>query len=249
MIRDDRKRKKGKKIRRIIRWSFLLIVSLLALLIINVFTVKNVKVEGNKLYKDNQIKASVLNDKYSWNTLYVFLKYKIEKMHKVPFIDTMEIQVKSPTSLNIQVYEKGLIGYLYIDSLGQNVYFDKDGFVEETSTKVIPGVPKITGISSDKIVLYEKLNINSKSTLKNLLSLTQILKKYKLVPDTINYDTTSGITIYYGGVSVILGDASNLEEKVMRLSYIYPNLSGMSGVLHMENWTENTTDITFEKNQ
>lgn len=249
MIRDDRKRKKGKKIRRIIRWSFLLIVSLLALLIINVFTVKNVKVEGNKLYKDNQIKASVLNDKYSWNTLYVFLKYKIEKMHKVPFIDTMEIRVKSPTSLNIQVYEKGLIGYLYIDSLGQNVYFDKDGFVEETSTKVIPGVPKITGISSDKIVLYEKLNINSKSTLKNLLSLTQILKKYKLVPDTINYDTTSGITIYYGGVSVILGDASNLEEKVMRLSYIYPNLSGMSGVLHMENWTENTTDITFEKNQ
>lgn len=26
-----------------------------------------------------------------------------------------------------------------------------------------------------------------------------------------------------------------------------PNLEGLTGILHLEDWTEDTTDITFEK--
>jgi len=126
MIRDDKKKKKRKKIHTIVRLSFLLILSVAGCIAINIFTIKKVTVEGNKLYANDQIEASVLNDKYSWNSIYVFLKYKFFKTSKVPFIDTMEVSMKNPQLLHIQVYEKGLIGYLYIDSLGQNVYFDKD---------------------------------------------------------------------------------------------------------------------------
>ena len=36
-------------------------------------------------------------------------------------------------------------------------YFDKDGFVVETSTRVIENVPKIDGISCEEVVLFEKL--------------------------------------------------------------------------------------------
>ena len=42
-----------------------------------------------------------------------------------------------------------------------------------------------------------------------------------------------------------LGDTEELTEKVVRLEKIMPNLEGLSGTLHMEDWTEDTTDITF----
>ena len=56
----------------------------------------------------------------------------------------MEIELKDPRTLNIKVYEKGMLGYLYIPAISENAYFDKDGFVVETSSDVISNVPKVT---------------------------------------------------------------------------------------------------------
>ena len=249
MIRDERKRKKRKKIKIIVILSFFLVLVLSGCLVIHLFTVKAVEVEGNELYSDEQIAASILNDSYSWNSLYVYLKYKMLDTKEVPFVDTMEVTLKDPHKIHINVYEKGLLGYLYIESIGQNAYFDKDGFVEETSSKIIEGVPKITGISCEHVVLYEKLPLENKKALKTLLSLTQTLKKYELIPDTIDYNTNREITLYYGNVAVMLGNSDNLTEKISRLSYIYPSIAGLNGVLHMESWSEETSDITFVKNE
>lgn len=249
MIRDERKKKKRRKIKIIVILSIFLFLALAGFIVVNLFTVKEVEVEGNELYSDEQIEASILNDSYSWNSLYVYMKYKILKTKEVPFVDTMEVSLVGPHKIHISVYEKGLIGYLYIDSIGQNAYFDKDGFVEETSSRVIEGIPKITGLSCDHVVLYEKLALNNTKALKTLLSLTQALRKYELIPDTINYNEQREITLYYGNVSVMLGNSDNLTEKVSRLSYIYPDIDGMNGVLHMENWSEETSDITFVNNE
>ena len=224
-----------------------MILALAALIVIKVFTVKNVEVEGNKLYSDEQIKEWVLNDDYSWNTLYVYFKYRFFDTQEVPFIDTMEVSVKSPHTLHVEVYEKGRRGYVSLDSLGQNVYFDKDGFVVEMSTDVIEGVPQITGLTCGDAVLYEKLDVSGKDTLKDSLAVTQTLKKYNLVPDTINYDDQGNVTLQYGTITVNLGQATSLTEKVVRMEKIMPNLEGLTGILHLEDWTEDTTDITFEK--
>lgn len=247
MIREERRKKRRRKHILIGFLTTLLILALAALIVIKVFTVKNVEVEGNKLYSDEQIKEWVLNDDYSWNTLYVYFKYRFFDTQEVPFIDTMEVTVKSPHTLHVEVYEKGLLGYLYMDSLGQNVYFDKDGFVVEMSTDVIEGVPQITGLACGDAVLYEKLDVSGKDTLKDLLAVTQTLKKYNLVPDTINYDDQGTVTLQYGTITVNLGQATSLTEKVVRMEKIMPDLEGLTGILHLEDWTEDTTDITFEK--
>ena len=52
----------------------------------------------------------------------------------------------------------------------------------ETSSDEIEDVPKITGVTCDEVVLYEKLPLDQPDVLNNLLSLTQILKKYDLLP-------------------------------------------------------------------
>lgn len=247
MIREKRKKKKRRKIGLFVFLGILLALGLAAIIVVKVFTVEEVKVEGNELYPSEQIEEWVLNDEYSWNSLYVVLKYKFFKTEEIPFIDTMEISLDSPHVLHIHVYEKGMLGYLYIDSIGQNAYFDKDGFVVETSSDVIEGIPKITGISCNSVVLYEQLPLEEETILKKLLTLTQMLKKYDILPEQISYDSSHQPTLTYGGVSVIIGNDESLSQKIVRLSYILPQLDGMAGTLHLENWTEQTTDIVFDK--
>ena len=248
MIREKRKRKKKRKLFGLAFLTFLLLLAIAALVIVKVFTVEKVVVTGNEHYEDAVISEWVLNDEYSWNTLYVYLKYRFSEPEEIPFVDTMEITMKIPHTIEIHVYEKGLLGYVQLSSLGQNAYIDKDGFVVETSSEIIEGVPRISGLSVDSVVLYEKLPVKSKSVLKNLLTLTQTLKKYDLVPDHIVCGADKTYSLEYGNVRVLLGTAENFSEKILRLSYILPELDDLSGTLHLENWTENTTDITFEKN-
>ena len=247
MIKEERRRKKRRKIGLYILLILILLIAAGVFIVMNVFTVENVVVEGNELYSSTQIENMVLNDEYSWNSLYVDLKYRFVDIGEVPFVDTMEVSLDNPHTVHIKVYEKGMLGYLYINSIGQNAYFDKDGFVVETSTEVIDGVPKITGISCEEVVLYEKLQLENSDILRDLLNLTQTLKKYNLLPDEIQYDSNMEPGLYYGTIQVKIGSEDNLSQKVVRLSIILPQLDGLSGTLHLETWTPETTDIIWDR--
>ena len=247
MIKEERRRKKRRKIGLYILLILILLIAAGVFIVMNVFTVENVVVEGNEWYSSTQIENMVLNDEYSWNSLYVDLKYRFVDIGEVPFVDTMEVSLDNPHTVHIKVYEKGMLGYLYINSIGQNAYFDKDGFVVETSTEVIDGVPKITGISCEEVVLYEKLQLENSDILRDLLNLTQTLKKYNLLPDEIQYDSNMEPVLYYGTIQVKIGSEDNLSQKVVRLSIILPQLDGLSGTLHLETWTPETTDIIWDR--
>ena len=247
MIKEERRRKKRRKIGLYILLILILLIAAGVFIVMNVFTVENVVVEGNELYSSTQIENMVLNDEYSWNSLYVDLKYRFVDIGEVPFVDTMEVSLDNPHTVHIKVYEKGMLGYLYINSIGQNAYFDKDGFVVETSTEVIDGVPKITGISCEEVVLYEKLQLENSDILRDLLNLTQTLIKYNLLPDEIQYDSNMEPVLYYGTIQVKIGSEDNLSQKVVRLSIILPQLDGLSGTLHLETWTPETTDIIWDR--
>ena len=247
MIREQRRRKKRRKIGLLVFLVLLLLIAIGTFIVTNVFTVEHVVVEGNELYSPEQIQNMVLNDEYSWNSLYVDLKYRFLDVGDVPFVDTMEISLDDPHTVRISVYEKGILGSFYIDTLGQYAYFDKDGFVVETSSDVIEGVPKITGISCDTVVLYEKLPLENEAILNRLLSLTQILKKYDLSPENIHYDSAENPVLIYGSIEVVVGSDDYLTQKIARLSAILPQLSGLSGTLHLDTWTPDTTDIVFDR--
>lgn len=247
LLREKRRKKKKRKIRLIIALVLLLILAALALIVWQVYRVKEVIVEGNEHYSKEQIEKFVLDDEYSWNSLYVYLKYRFMEMEQVPFVDTMEISLEDPKTLKIYVYEKETIGYLYISSIDQNAFFDKDGFVVETSKEMIEGIPRVEGLNCDKVVLYEKLPIKDKDILRSLLSASQSLKKNGVVPDEIWFEENGNLNLIYGDIKVLLGGGDKLTNKILRLSYILPQLEGKKGVLHVENWTENTTDIIFDQ--
>ena len=246
MIREERRKKR--RIRSFLHGLliFAIIIAAATLVVMKLFTVEKVVVEDNKLYDDKVIEEAVLNDDYSWNSLYVFLKYKFSGTKDIPFVDTMDIYLSNPHTINIKVYEKGMMGYIYIPAIKENAYFDKDGLVVETSKKEIENVPRIQGIKCEEVVLYDKLPIEKKQ-LKELLTLTQGLKRSKLVPETITYGVENEPIVSYGETRIIIGDTKELTKKLTRLVEIMPSIEGMKGDLHLEKWSESSTNIVFEK--
>lgn len=117
----------------------------------------------------------------------------------------------------------------------------------ETSKEIVENIPQVEGLDCDKVVLYEKLPIKDEKILRSLLTVTQALKKNDVVSRKVQFNEIGEISLDYGTVQVLLGGSENLTQKILRLSYILPELSGKTGTLHVENWTENTTDIIFDE--
>ena len=103
MIKKKRRKRARRKRTLISVLVFTGVAAVLLLIGITGFKLKEVKVTGNELYTNKQIRESVLNDEYSWNTLYVVLKYKMFKMREIPFIDEMEIEMLSPHKIQIKI--------------------------------------------------------------------------------------------------------------------------------------------------
>ena len=90
---------------------------------------------------------------------------------------------------------------------------------------------KINGLSVQTAELYKKLSIGENSKLlRTLLSVTQLLKKYERVPEVILIQN-SNVYLSYGAIQVNLGSGTDLNEKILRMDQILPQLDGMSGTL------------------
>lgn len=208
------------------------------------YKVENITVEGNLHYTDGEIIEMVMKDRLSYNSLYLSLKYRNKEIKNIPFIETMNVRVVAPDTVAIMVYEKSVAGY--VEYMGRYMYFDREGIVVESSMTRTEGIPQVTGVSFDHVVLYEPLPVENQEIFHDILSITQMLSKYEISTDKIYFNDSYEITLYFGGVRARLGQ-DNLEEKIMRLKYILPRLEGESGVLKMENYSEERENVTFEK--
>lgn len=215
--------------------------------IIKNYTITATYVEGNIHYTSEEIMDMVMEGRYGNNSIFLSLKYKDKSIEGIPFIEKMDVVILAPDTVKINVYEKALAGC--IKYLGRYLYFDKDGIVVESSLMLTDGVPEVTGMYFDYIVLYEKLPVEDTEVFSRIMTITQMVNKYDINVDKIYFGTENEITLYFDDVKVALGVGENLEDKVMALQSMLPELEGKSGTLKMENYAEGTKDaknITFK---
>lgn len=238
--------KKNKR-RLILVLIFIVLLVALAITMMSVFSVKKITITGNEHYTEEEMKEIIFNNQYCYNSLYLYWKYNYKKEYSIPFVDTVEINMISGSQVKINVYEKSLVGY--IEYLGSYMYFDKDGIVVESSSEAVSGIPLITGLKFNHILLYKELEVEDKGVFNTIVSVTQLLSKYQITPDKIYFNSNYEMTLYFGDARVYLGKDTETEEKIIRLRSILPDLEGLSGVLHMETYQEGTSNITFEKDK
>ncbi len=209
------------------------------------YTIHTVTVEGSTHYTDEEIEEIVFQNPLDNISLILSWKYRNQNIRNVAFIESIEVTVVGNDSVKIQVYEKSLAGYM--EYLGQYVYFDKDGTVVEVSSQVTNGIPLVTGLKFDSVVLGETLPVENSEVFQYILELTNLINKYELTVDKIYFSPDSEMTLYIGDVMVSLGDSSLLTEKMMKLRDMYAQLDGLSGTLHLESYTSDSSVITFTR--
>ncbi len=209
------------------------------------YSITNVYVDGNIHYTDEEIMNMVMTDKLDKNSLYLSMKYRNKEITGIPFIEKMDVEIMAPDTVRINVYEKAIAGYVkYLD---RYIYFDRDGIVVETSTEPSDDVPLVLGLNFEYIVLHEKLPVENENVFSEILDITQLLRKYDLNADKIFFDSDYHLYVYFENVEVSLGTNDNIDEKVIQLQYILPNLQGKTGILEMSEYDANTQNITFEE--
>lgn len=213
-------------------------------LILAGYRVTNVEVVGNSHYTEQEITDMVLKGNVFDNSLLLNIKYRNKSIEDIPFVEKMDVEVKSNDTIRIMVYEKKLAGC--ISYLGNYMYFDREGIVVESSPQITEGVPEITGLRFNHVRLYEQLPVERSEIFQEILELTQLLDKYEIIADKIYFDTDNNVTLYFGEARVLIGSKSHIDEKIMQLSVIVPSIQGKAGVLDMREYETGTTTLTFE---
>ena len=207
--------------------AFLLIFSVL--LAAGIFHIDEVKVTGNSFYSEEEIKELVIGEHP--NSLYLVFLYDYLGGKELPFIDRVEVKMEASDCVQIRVYEKTLIGY--VQYMGSNLYFDKDGTVVESSGEVMSGIPCIKGLKFDTLTLNQPLNVANDEVFELLLSMNQMMKKYELAPDAITLKNNSTeIVLTFANVRINLGTGEHMDEKAARIKtlrtspeyYIWKNI-------------------------
>ncbi|MBR4082881.1 MAG: FtsQ-type POTRA domain-containing protein [Lachnospiraceae bacterium] len=228
----------------------LIILILIALLVggfyyfISTYSVKTVYVEGNVHYTQKEIENMVMQGPLGSNSMYLSWKYRDKGVENIPFVDVMNVEILSPDTIKIVVYEKALAGYIeFMDSF---IYFDRDGYMVETSNARTIGIPQVSGLKFQHVVLGEKIPVENDGVFETVMSIANLLDKYEISAEKIYFQSDMDIVLYIGELRVMLGKAVDLEEKIMVLPTIIGYLDDTSGVLHLENYTEDMDLTIFE---
>ena len=105
------------------------ILGILIILLVLIFSVriKDVEVSGNKQYTKEQIESLLFDGKWSRNSAFCYYQNRFKEHKSIPFIEEYKINFKSPTKVEVVVFEKSVVGC--VSYMSSYMYFDKDGII------------------------------------------------------------------------------------------------------------------------
>lgn len=200
---------------------------------------------GSDRYTSKELEEYFFSKKTDRNPFVFLFKSKFCNKIQIPFVETYDVEMLSLTDYKVTIYEKSVVGY--INYMGSNMYFDKDGIVVESSGKILENVPLIAGINFDYIILHQKLPVENQQIFTILLEITQLIEKYQINTDKIYISTDFEISLTLDKVTVELGKSDDLAEKVKELKDLIPSLINEKGVLDMKQYNYGNSGYTFKK--
>lgn len=218
-------------------------VFVVAAVLLFALRITDIEVSGNKRYTKEQIIDLIFDGRWSRNSAYCYYENRFREHKTIPFIEEYKIEFKSPTRVEVVVFEKSVVGY--VSYMSSYLYFDKDGIIVESSGTQLAGVPWITGLNFGHIVLNEALPVENADIFDSILNLTQILSSNAVQVDKINFNSFGEAQLFIGDITVELGDEEDLNGKINELKDILPELSGLSGTLYLDTYDETNSNPTY----
>ena len=210
----------------------------------NSFRLKEITVEGLSRYTKeeflNKLESDVL---FGLTPVYCMQDSLSQK--SIPFVEKYEIEYTDSHTARIIVHEKRVTGCVVV--MGRYMFFDKDGIIVETSDSRLEGIPVITGLKFDEIVLYKKLNVQKQSLFDTILELTRLTEQKGIVTNEISFDSNYEVTLYLDEISVLLGKRTSYDEQINALSGILESLQGRTGIIDMQNYSKENGEVILKE--
>ena len=149
--------------------------------------------------------------------------------------------MKNPWTIKVRVEEHKLLGGILHEN--EYVYFDEEGTVLKKQTESIPGIPIIEGVGVKKVILNHKVKAENRKVFSCVIQVGKVMEKWELSPDKIVFDGTEA-TLHFGTIAVNIGD-ENFDDRAAQIAPILEKLQGKSGTVHLENFTMQSTLISF----
>lgn len=224
---------------------FVLIIVILSAGILSsffLFRVNKIEYIGGHHYSDDKMTEKIFGTQHP-NALFYLLFG--EKNKQITFVQKYEVDINWPNQMMVTVYEKPIVGY--INYMGCNMFFDKDGIVVESSSEVYEHVPEIEGLTFSSIVLNSKLEVQNSSIFSSILDLTQSFNKYQLGVDKVYFDSSYYVTLYIHDIKVLLGNPKDCNDKIYALKQMEKKIEGLKGTLNLSDYNGSDSSVIFKK--
>lgn len=228
--------------------KFVVIISVL-ISIISVFYVmtqiKTIEIEDGEHISAKEIQDYLIKGRFDNNAIYLYLRNRYGDQPDIPFVEYVDVELKNRNTLKFTVYEKKIIGCT--EYMNKYIYFDKDGYFVEQSDERLEDVAFVSGIDIKSMTLYNKMDVSDDSLFNTIMDITKLVEKYNISTDKIYFNKSAEVTIYSGDIKVLLGKKETYDEQIAKLVGLLESAKGMKGTFHLENYTESSENIIFDK--
>lgn len=213
---------------------------------LSTFKLKVIQITGCNLVAEEDVRNAIENSGFMNNTIVLYIKNKIKPIETIPFVAKIDIDFVSKNQVVVTVYEKSIAGCIeYMDGY---VYFDKDGIILESSSEKKKEIPCIEGLKFDSWEMGEKLPIDNEEKFTHILAITQLIDKYELEIDQIEFTPENEIVLYHDDIRIEIGEGDYLAVQMMNLGSILEGLEGKSGTLYMKDFNSDNATASFKSN-
>lgn len=219
----------------------LIAAAILALSVFLLFHIQKIEVTGIEMLTQQEVSDWVKSDTMSGNSLYVLWKSKFRPDELLPMMKSAEISMKNPWTIKVKIEEHKLLGGILYEN--EYAYFDEEGTVLKKQTESIPGIPLVEGLGVKKVVLNHKVKAENRKVFSYVIQVGKVVEKWELSPEKIVFNGTEA-TLHFGTIAVNIGD-ENFDDRVAQIAPILEKLQGKSGTVHLENFTMQSTLISF----
>lgn len=226
----------------LIRSAAIIVIILASLfLLYGLFRTEKITIEGLTYYSDEEFLNMISGENARKNTLLFRAEQFRNGQKQVPYVERYDISADGKNEIHIRVYEKILTGCVKV--MGQYMYFDKDGYVTDTATEQLPGVPLIKGLEFDRIVLHDKLRIQKDELYDIILNITKLVREYEIPAQCIVFNGKGEVELEVGTISVSLGRRSAYDLPVQKLADILPSVTERNLQIDLSGYQGGTEDI------
>lgn len=208
--------------------KFLIAVISLILLIIVIFSspifqIKAINFEGGQKYSKADILSEIKIDVGS-NIFMVRVNNSKKILQSKPYIKSVDINIKYPSILNINIKERKARGYVsYNDGTGETyLYIDEYGRVLEANKTFKEQLPIVEGLRFDNFCVGEILEVKNTQSFDVVVKTAAILAKYEneyeAIGDIAKIDVNDpeNIHMYIKNIDVLLGDLTDYDFKIRK---------------------------------